>query len=433
MGYELLIARRIRLRDSDNGSDRPRLSPSIVVAVTGIALSIVVMMSAMCVVLGFKHAIRDKVMGFDAHVSIVSGGTTPVAPDDNLAAMSGIDDNSLRLTPELRGIIDSTGDYVSTGLIMERSGILKTDNDFEGLVFRGIESGASEKFIEEALVEGAMPDFDASDAVQHAVVSRHTATKLGLSVGDRVYAYFFGDGGIKTRRLTIDGIYDTHFGDYDKMMVYVPLALAQGVAGVGHDVGSRVELRMDRPSEADIDDAAMRLQHAMMQASYDGRLEGSYRIVSINTTGMMYFNWLALLDTNVVVILILMSLVSGFTLVSSLFILILERVRMIGTLKALGATDGGIARIFIYLAERLVGWGMLIGNVIGIGCLAAQSAFHFIHLDPEAYYLTYVPVDINWWMIGVLNIGVFVVAWGMLLLPSRMIAGISPAQSIRYE
>ena len=148
---------------------------------------------------------------------------------------------------------------------------------------------------------------------------------------------------------------------------------------------------------------------------------------------MLYFNWLELLDTNVVVILILMALVSGFTLVSCLFILILERVNMIGTMKALGATNAQISHIFVNLAERLVAIGLIIGNIIGIGFLLLQSHFQFLTLDADAYYLNYVPVEINWWYILLLNFGIIIASYLMLLLPSQLVSKISPATAIRYE
>ena len=207
--------------------------------------------------------------------------------------------------------------------------------------------------------------------------------------------------------------------------------MTQGLNSADVSAGSRIELRVN--DENKIDDDALLLQDAMMRASYNGLLDGMYRINSVHNTGMMYFNWLELLDTNVVVILVLMTLVSGFTLISSLFIIILERVNMIGILKALGATNGEVRRIFIYLVQRLVLWGMLAGNAVGITFLVLQRHYHLLPLDPDAYYLNYVPVEINWWYILALNVGVFVVSWLMVLAPSHMVSTISPSQSIRYE
>jgi len=159
----------------------------------------------------------------------------------------------------------------------------------------------------------------------------------------------------------------------------------------------------------------------------------SYRIDNVNTTGAIYFNWLQLLDTNIIVILSLMGCVAGFTLISSLFIIILQRVRTIGLLKALGATDGQIRRVFILMACRIVGAGLISGDIAGIGFILVQRAFHLIPLNPEAYYLNYVPVAGNWGVILLINLATALLSVALLLIPSHLIARISPAETMRYE
>lgn len=417
MNYELMVARRLRLRGDERG-----LSPSIIIAVIGIALSLIVMMASLCIVLGFKREIRNKVMGFDSHVSILSG---------HLANGEDGDGNFIGLTPSLRGLIDSTGMFEEPSLTLDQPGILKTDNDFEGVVIKGVRSGGSIDFIRDNIESGEVPDFTEEASKNKIVVSRTTADALGLEAGERIFAYFFTGSSVRVRRLDIAGIYNTHFGDYDRIYAFGSLALTQGLNGLDSLSGNKVELYLHDVS--DIDGSAMRLQNDMMKGVYTGALDGVYRLSTVNSSGMMYFNWLELLDTNVVVILILMGLVSGFSLISSLFIIILERVNMIGILKALGASNGSIRRIFIYLAQKIVLLGMAIGNVAGLGLMLAQKHFHFIPLSPEAYYLSYVPVYIDWWYLLALNAGVFILSFAMLLIPGQMVSSISPAQSIRYE
>ncbi len=340
MSYELLIARRLRFKDDGSSG----VSPSIVIAIAGIALSLVIMMTAMCVVLGFKNEIRSKVMGFDAHVMILPGLA------DEYESQSGL----LSFTPELREVIDDTKAFASAALVLEQPGILKTDTDYQGVVVKGMQPGAAWDFVKSNLVEGCVPDYGDDSDKNRVVISRSMADALNLGVDDRINAYFFTSNAVRARRLDIAGIYDTHFSDYDKLYVFGSLPLTQGLNSADASAGSRIELRVN--DENKIDDDALLLQDAMMRASYNGLLDGMYRINSVHNTGMMYFNWLELLDTNVVVILVLMTLVSGFTLISSLFIIILERVNMIGILKALGATNGEVRRIFIYLVQRLVLW-----------------------------------------------------------------------------
>lgn len=316
-------------------------------------------------------------------------------------------------------------------LVIQQPAIIKTDSAFQAIVMKGISSGAGWNFVKENIVEGSLPAYETDDEKNKVVISRIIADKLGLSVDDKVNAYFFTNNLLKARRIEVSAIYDTNFGDYDKMFIFCPLALAQGIAGIDGSEGTQIELMTN--GLMPVDDSAMRLQDAMMQACYTGELKGTYQLATVTDNGMMYFNWLELLDTNVVVILVLMALVSGFTLISSLFIIILERVNMIGILKALGATDAEIRRIFGYVAQRLVLAGMLIGNIVGIAFLLIQKRTHILPLDPDSYYLSFVPVEIDWLQILLLNVGVFVFCWLMILIPGQIVAKINPAKSIRYE
>ncbi|WP_295727930.1 FtsX-like permease family protein [uncultured Muribaculum sp.] len=415
MAYESFIASRLRLSGKGGGT-----ATSIVMAVAGMSLAMVIMISALCIVTGFKHEIRRKVMGFDAHVSILAAGDN-AAPDSGASVLS--------FSPQLRAIIDSTHMFNSSELVMEHPAVIKTDTDFEGIVLRGLTPGPGVDFITGSVTDGSW-HVDSIDTNSMAI-SRTTADKLHLSTGDRVFMYFFTDEGVRTRRLSIAAIYDTHFSDYDNVYAFAPISLLQGVNALDSIQGNRIDLYLHDTS--DIDASALKLQEAMMKEAWAGNLDGLYRISTVTSSGMMYFNWLALLDTNVVVILILMALVSGFTLVSSLFIIILERVRMIGILKAMGASNASVRRIFSLLGRRLVLYGMLTGNIIGLSLMFLQCRFHIIPLNPEAYYLDFVPVEIDIWQIVALNIGVFLVAWCVLLIPGRLIASVSPAKSMRYE
>ncbi len=417
MSYELFIARRLRLKVDDAHG----LSPSIIIAIVGIALSLAVMMAAMCIVFGFKNQIREKVLGFDANVTILPGSSYN----------GSVNYPFIDFTPQLQSIINDTGMFKSSTLVLEQPSIIKTDCDYKGIIVKGMTPGDGWQFVSENIVEGSLPDYTDQKNANKIAISRITANSLNLNIGDKVYAYFFNDNNIRTRRLEISAIYDTHFGDYDKIYIFAPISLTQALNGVTGNVGNKVELRTFNFDQ--INDASIKLQDAMFKACATGELTGLYRLSNVNSTAMMYFNWLELLDTNVVVILILMSLVSGFTLISSLFIIILERINMIGIMKALGATNSEIRRIFIYIAQRLIVYGLLAGNIIGLTIMLLQKHFHIFPLDPDAYYLNYVPVEIDWLYIALLNIGVFIIAWLMILLPSHLVSTISPSRSIRYE
>ena len=286
-------------------------------------------------------------------------------------------------------------------------------------------------FVASNLTEGSIPDYSDDSNKNKVIISRLAASALNIGIGDKINAYFFKDNNVKARRFEIAGIYETHFSDYDNIYLFATITLPQSISDVAPTYGTSINLQI--PNIADIETTSYSLQDALAQACYDGRLAKLYTVDNVLRTGMLYFNWLELLDTNVIVILILMALVSGFTLISCLFILILERVNMIGTMKALGATNAQISRIFVNLAERLVAIGLIIGNIIGIGILLLQSHLQLLTLDADAYYLNYVPVEINWWYILLLNFGIIIASYVMLLLPSRLVSKISPATAIRYE
>ena len=226
-------------------------------------------------------------------------------------------------------------------------------------------------------------------------------------------------------------LYRSNFGEYDRTVAYASLAGLQSVCGTDSISGSRIDIRGLAPEK--ISKAGAALQQALVDAVGTGELDEYYPVETIAESGAIYFSWLSLLDTNVAVIFVLMLCVAGFTLVSSLFILILERVSMIGVLRSLGATKGIVRRIFIDLGLRIVGLGMVIGNILGIGLLLVQKHTGAIPLDPEMYYLASVPVEIRPWAIVALNIGVAAAAWLILILPARLASGIDPAKTASYE
>jgi lipoprotein-releasing system permease protein len=415
MSYELFIARRLQL----GGNNRRSPSASIVIATVGIALSLAVMMITLCIVVGFKHAIRDKVMGFDAHITL------------HPEIINYDDIPFLTLSPGLEKEIKETPGIESYALAIKQPGVLKTDSDFQAIVMKSLEPGQSLDFIKGNITEGEIPDYSKEDNQYKIVISSITADKLSLKPGDKLYSYFFIDDAIKTRRVEVSGVYDTHFSDYDNIYAFVGLDMLRQLNNLSTDQGNMLEMRVNNLDS--IDSVAYLLQNRLMQAYNNNEFEGSFSLSTVNGTAFSYFNWLALLDTNVVVILILMMIVTGFTLISSLFIIILERVNMIGILKALGSTNREIRRIFIMMTQRLVIRGMVIGNIIGLTFLFIQENYHLIPLNPDSYYLNYVPVEINPQSLVLLNIGVFVISWLITLLPSRIVAGISPRETINYE
>lgn len=424
MKLSLYIANHLRLSgDNDNSK-----SPSTLIAIIGIALSLAVMQLSIAVVVGFKNEITSKVLGFSSEVSVLAAPETAGLSDGNQTLPL------LCLTPALESLIEDCRVFTDAELVLEQPAILKTDDDFEGVVIKGIPSLRTFGFITGNIKDGDIPEnWDSSNGV---MLSEEIARRLSLSVGDRVSAAFFIDNNIRMRRFTVDAIYDTYFADYDKLYAFVPLKAMQTLNGIDSISGTRINLTVPNLGTGglgDIDDAAYVLQTKMVEAVYSGLLDGSYRVSTVNQTGAMYFNWLSLLDTNIVVILIIMAVVSGFTLISSLFIIILQRVKTIGILKALGASSRMIGKVFICIGGRIVLLGMALGNLISILIMAAQSYWHVMPLDPEAYYLAYVPIHFSLVSIILLNICVMVFSWCILLLPVGTISRISPVSTMHYD
>lgn len=411
MKTELFIARRLRLAPGDGG----RRSPAVGIAVGGVALAVVVMMVSMAVVLGFQNAIRQKVMGFEASIALkpLPGYTDPAL-------------NMVDFTPALREAVAGAVPQASVSMALSQPGILKTPEDFAGVVLNAYGPGHDNSFELSNMIEGKLPS-----ETNDLLVSADIARKLGLKTGDRTDACFFVDNTLKLRRLTVCGIYSSNFSDYDRLTAYVSLPLLQRLRGLRDSQADKIEIR-GIPVER-IPDATLSLHSALSPLYASGELVEPIVLTDVFQSGAAYFNWLALLDANVIVILIIMSLVSGFTLVSCVFILILQRVRMIGILKSLGARNGQIRGIFMLLGGRVVGLGLLIGNIVGLALIGIQWKWHLLALDPKAYFLTYVPVELTAGQLIALNAGAVLLAALLMLLPAALISRISPAKTMHFE
>lgn len=415
MGFATFISGRLRLGDSGEGKS----SPSVAVAVSGIALAISVMLLSMAVVLGFKNQIREKVMGFDAQITVAPiSYYTPGG--------SGKFAGSVELSDDLSKIIRGIVPEANVAITLRQPAVLKTDDDFLGIVFRAFSDTHDQTFEQSNLTEGSMPS-----GKNEIVISEPMARKLRLAVGDKVNVYFVTGETMKTRRFMVSGLYRSNFGEYDDMIAYAWLPDLQAVNGYDENRGQMIEIR-DVAMQG-VKSTANVLQSALNQAYARGELSEAMIVDTVLHTGANYFNWLDLLDTNVVVILVLMGFVSGFTLISCVFILILERVRLIGLLKALGATNRQIRNIFILLGGRVVLFGMIFGNVISLGLIFLQLKFKFIPLDPKAYYLDFMPVEITIGQIVALNVGVIVLSAMLMLIPTSIISRISPSATMHYE
>lgn len=414
MNLELFIARKIHFSKEGNRQVTP---PAVRIAIVGVALGLAVMILSVAIVIGFKKEVRNKVIGFGSHIQITnfdnnsSYETTPIAVSDSL----------LQALQEFPGIKHIEG-YAT------KMGILKTDSDFQGVVLKGIDTDYDWSFFRNNLKEGELLTIDSKKTSTDVIISRYLSDLLGLKLGDSILAYFVQED-VRARKFNIVGIYETGFMDYDKLFVLADIKQIRRLNGWEKDEVSGLELLVDDYDK--LDQIAEDLYFNLVEKQ--DRHGNTYFTRSIKEMNPMIFNWLDVLDVNVVVILILIFAVAGFTMISGLLIIILERTNMIGILKALGENNVSIRKIFLYISFFLIGKGMLWGNMVGIAICLIQSHFRIIKLDPSIYYLDAVPIDLSIVSLILLNIGTLCASMLMMLGPSYLITKIDPAKSIRFE
>lgn len=414
MSFSLFIARHI-YRESDGGKQVSR--PAVLIAMAGIAIGLAVMIIAVAVVVGFKSEVRNKVVGFGSHIQIT-----------NLDAV-----NSYETHPVVVGdsMMKALADYPEVSHVQRYStkpGMIKTDDAFQGMVLKGVGPEFDPRFMKEYLLEGEVPVFSDSVSTNKVLISKDLATKLNLKLGDKIYTYYIQDD-IRARRLTIAGIYQTNFSEYDNLFLLTDLYTVNRLNGWQPGQVSGVELEVH---DYDcLEDITYKI--AEDTDNQHDLFGGTYYVRNIEQLNPQIFEWLGLLDTNIWVILVLMMGVAGFTMISGLLIIIIERTNMIGVLKALGANNFTIRKTFLWFSVFLIGKGMILGNVIGLAFCFLQSYFQIFKLDPTNYYMDSVPVYFNIWFLLLINAGTLLSSVLMLIGPSFMITKINPATSMRYE
>lgn len=410
MNYPLYIAKRLSL-----GLDGRHMSPAVTVAIIAIALSITVMTASIAIVLGFKKEIREKVVGFNGHISLYR---MPSSEEDN---------NLITITPYLDELLAEFPFITEYNVQASIPAILKTDDDFKGVYVRGLVGDNATQYIKKNLEEGVMPDFSDEEQKNKIIISRIAANQLQLETGDKIETYFFTDD-IRVRKLEITGIYNTHFDQYDDLIVFGGMPLVAQIGNIPNETGTY--LVMQTNDFDNIQQNTNLLQQRLSQAVAYGETDKFYQTDNVLNQGRGFFNWLSLLDTNVVVIIILMMIVGCVTLISGMLIIILERKKFIGLMRALGANAKKIRNVFIYLSIKIAFIGIIIGDIFILVLLYFQETYHFIALDADSYYIDFVPVFLPGWIIVALNAGVLLVAYLVLVLPSKFVGKISPAESM---
>ena len=417
MNLPLFIARRI---NGDDGDHRKVSRPAIKIATTGVAIGLAVMIVTVSVILGFKHTIRDKVVGFGSHIQVQSVGSMTSMTSDVYSVSVGDS-----LLDELSGV---EGVRHAARVAMTQ-GILKTDNDFLGVMLKGVGPEYDTDFLRESLVGGELPQFCDTATTYPIVISKTMADKLRLSVGDRVHAYFIGNEDVRARRFTVSAVYRTNMKRFDDLICITDIYATQKLNRWGADECTGVELLVSDFSR--LDDTNLRVAQLLR-----GRFDEDGYLMAPQTITSAYpqiFSWLELLDINVWIILALMIAVAGFTMVSGLLIIILERTQMIGILKALGARNVTVRHTFLWFAVFLIGRGMLWGNIVGICVVVLQQQTGIVSLDPQTYYVSQAPMELSIPLIVLLNVATLLISIFVLIGPSYLASRIHPARSMRYE
>lgn len=402
--------------------ERQKGSPSLTVALVGIVLAVVVMILSIAIVMGFKGEITGKIMHLDAHLRVTNAA---LGIDDNYATVNG------REVREAIAADDSFAPLIeSISLIADKSAILKTDDDFMGIIMRGVDSGYDWRFLNSNMVEGTEPVVSDTASSNQIAISKTLADRLRLHAGDKVMTYFIDDK-IKVRNLEIAGVFETDLEAFDAAYIVGGIGIVQGVNGWHGDTGTQVAINMKDTRNLEAD--SYQLYSLLAENTVQRESKNLFYVTTTEQNNIPFFAWLQMLDMNVVIILTLMMIVAAFTLISAMLMIVLERIRIIGNFKAMGATNGSIRRIFIYLTGKLILKALLIGNIIGIGLCLLQKYGHVVRLDPSSYYMPYVPIYLSLPALIMLNIGIIIVSYLTLLGASHIISTIKPSATMRFE
>lgn len=422
MSFSFFLARRFY---GASATDRRRRASrlAIRIATGGVAIGLAVMIVTVCVVKGFQTEIRSKLAGFASHLEVLdfksyaSPEAFPIITDSAIV-------HTVATQPHVQRV----------SRVVLKMGMVKTDDAFQTIVLKGIGRDYDTTFLRRQLVAGRLPRVDktktATESNDEILISRRQAQTLHLKVGDKVFSYFFSND-IRLRRFTVVGIYETNLAQFDDYFMWTDRDAVLQLNGWNDTQSSSLEVYLDNFDNVDI--AQRRIGYKV-----NGRVDscgGGYNTLSVkeNPRTASAVQWVALLDLNLWLILGLVVCVAGFTMVSGLLILILERTQTIGILKAIGATNALIRRTFIAYATLIIIRGLFWGNIVGFGLVLAQRQWGLVHLDPAAYYVDTVPTLVNpWWMLGV-NVATLVITVMALIVPSYIISRIRPARAIKFE
>lgn len=411
------IAGRLERRGHDSGEEKDALSGiGRNIAWISVALSILIMIVAISVTLGFRKAIRARATGFMGSLVMVVPGQGPMN-----------EQYPFNCNLSYLGALDSLEGVMSVCPVAVRSGMVKSDNGIAGLYFKGVDSLYDFSFYAESLVAGELPSFSGRIG-SDALISERLASQMGLGVGDKMVSYFVGDE-LKVRSFRICGLFDARLEDVDKSFALVDIRQVRRISSWSADDVSALEIRIS--PDAGID----RLKNAVEEIEYSrsGEEDDALFVLSVKTICANLFDWLSLLDLNVVMILLLMTVVASFNMISAVLIILFRRISMIGILKSLGMPDGNITRVFLLKSAGIVGKGILVGNAVAIALCLVQKHFNIIELDPANYFVSSVPISLSAGWVIIVDISAFALIMAALSLCSIFVARVSPDRTMRVD
>ncbi len=411
MNYELFIAKRIIAAKESKSSIS---SPIIKIAIIAIALGMVIMMIAMATGLGMQTKIRQKLSGFNGHIQITNF-------DNNNSEITLM---PVSLNQEFYPEFKTVSEIKNIQRFATKAGIIRTESDFEGIVFKGIGEDYDWTFFKEYLVAGMLPDYS-GDVASEVMISKEISDRMDIQLGDQFNIFFVKDDPNKAPWLRVVlavGIYKSDFQEFDNSFIIGDIRHIQKMNRWKDDEVGGFEVLLENFD--DIDEKSVEVYEETTSTLNSQSIVEKYADI---------FEWIGLFDTNIFLIIIFIILVAGINMSTALLVLILERTPMIGMLKAMGSTNKSIKKVFLYNAGYLILRGLFWGNLIGLSILLTQKYFGIVSLNPENYYVSQVPVYIDISRMIILNIGTLVLCLSLLLLPTLIISKINPAKSIKFE
>lgn len=406
MKFERFISKRFLPRDRNSYS-----GPLVTIATCSIALGVVVMIMSVCILRGFQGEIRQKVVGFGSHIIVHAyhnGGDAESAPVSTLRP----EVERIRQVPGVRRI----------QFFAEKGGMIKTPDQIHGVIFKGVDPQFDSSFFASNLVEGRLFEFPADHPGNEIILSRTVADKLRIQVGDKVRTYFWQDNNYRARAFEVCGIYNTDLADFDDHYLVGDLRQVQKLNNWDSTLADGYEVLVD--DFARLDAIAQQLL---------GELGYDLTLTTVVEQNPALFSWLELLDSNIILIIGIMMLVCVVSIISALLIMIFEKTSTIGLLKAMGAPNASVSRIFLYKSASIIGKGILIGDAVALLLCLLQLRFRFLTLDSESYSMDTVPIALDGWTFAVVSIGTLAVCLAALLIPAACISKVEPAKTIKFD